>query len=107
MTLLICFTLRSFLISRLHLSHFRLPGRYGIEGPVLLKPKEGKPEQSRKPQQSGVQLHQWVVNEKEQTVQRTDGTVCFKVLDTVRVRIEVIEPEPNRPKLSLSLLDVL
>lgn len=46
----------------------------------------------------------WVVDDENQNIRSSDGSRRFKVLDTVRVRIEVVEPQPNRPKLQLTLM---
>lgn len=45
----------------------------------------------------------WVVDDENQIIRSSDGSRTFKVLNTVRVRIEVVEPQPNRPKLQLTL----
>ena len=98
--------------SPLRLPPFPFPHlRYGIEGPVLLNPKGKQPSSSQakagKPTPSlPTPGSQWVVNEREQAMQSIDGSRSFRVLDAVRVRIEVTEPEPHRPKLTLSLVEV-
>ena len=46
----------------------------------------------------------WVVDEEKQTIGTSDGSLIFKVLDTIRVQIQVVEPQPNRPKLQLTLI---
>lgn len=43
------------------------------------------------------------MNEEKKTLQSKNGTF-YKVLDKVLVHIEVVEPQPHRPKLQLSLL---
>lgn len=65
--------------------------RYGIEGPVYLTPK-------------GENGGEWVVDEKQQKIRKLDGSVSYGVLGTVRIHMEVVEPQPNRPKLQLTLL---
>ncbi|CAI5461475.1 unnamed protein product [Closterium sp. Yama58-4] len=83
--------------------------KYGIEGPVYLVPKE-PPKGKAAAVAAANKLDgyapssDWVVDEKTQTVESKDGKRRFKVLDTVTVHIEVIEPQPNRPKLSLTLV---
>ncbi|GJP42959.1 hypothetical protein CLOM_g2479 [Closterium sp. NIES-68] len=84
--------------------------KYGIEGPVYLIPKEppkGKAVAiaAASKLDGNVASSDWVVDEKTQTVESKDGKRRFKVLDTVTVHIEVIEPQPNRPKLSLTLVN--
>ncbi|CAI6003897.1 unnamed protein product, partial [Closterium sp. NIES-64] len=83
--------------------------KYGIEGPVYLVPKEphkGKAAAvaAANKLDGNAPSSDWVVDEKSQTVESKDGKRRFKVLDTVTVHIEVIEPQPNRPKLSLTLV---
>jgi exosome complex exonuclease DIS3/RRP44 len=39
-----------------------------------------------------------------QTVRASDGNRTFRVLDVTHVHIEVVEPQPNRPKLQLTLV---
>lgn len=68
--------------------------KYGIEGPVYLVGKEAK--------QTAVD-GMWVVDDENQIIRSSDGSRTFKVLSSVRVHIEVVEPQPNRPKLQLSL----
>ncbi|CAI5989721.1 unnamed protein product [Closterium sp. NIES-65] len=83
--------------------------RYGIKGPVYLVPKEphkGKAAAvaAANKLDGNAPSSDWVVDEKSQTVESKDGKRRFKVLDIVTVHIEVIEPQPNRPKLSLTLV---
>lgn len=66
--------------------------KYGIEGPVYLTKKGDK----------GV--GEWVVDEQQQKVKKSDGSISYGVLQTVRIHMEVVEPQPNRPKLQLSLI---
>ncbi|XP_052196214.1 exosome complex exonuclease RRP44 homolog A [Diospyros lotus] len=66
--------------------------KYGIEGPVYLTSRGGKG--------SG----EWVVDEQEQKVKKNDGSISYGVLQTVRIHMEVVEPQPNRPKLQLTLI---
>lgn len=46
----------------------------------------------------------WEVDDEKQIIRSSDGSRTFKVLNTVRVQIEVVEPQPNRPKLQLTLV---
>lgn len=47
---------------------------------------------------------EWVVDEKQQKIRKLDGSVSYGVLGTVRIHMEVVEPQPNRPKLQLTLV---
>ncbi|KAF2575535.1 hypothetical protein F2Q70_00000958 [Brassica cretica] len=66
--------------------------KYGIEGPVYLTAKGEK----------GV--GDWYVDEEKQKIVKMDGSLSYSVLQTVRIHMEVVEPQPNRPKLELTLL---
>lgn len=66
--------------------------KYGIEGPVYLT--------SRGEKGGG----EWLVDEQQQKVKKVDGSVIYNVLQTVRIHMEVVEPQPNRPKLLLKLI---
>ncbi|KAK1396485.1 exosome complex exonuclease RRP44-like [Heracleum sosnowskyi] len=66
--------------------------KYGIEGPVYLTAKGEK---------GG---GEWTVDEQQQKIKKMDGSVCYSVLDTVNIHMEVVEPQPNRPKLQLTLV---
>ncbi|KAL3677411.1 hypothetical protein R1sor_027359 [Riccia sorocarpa] len=68
--------------------------KFGIEGPVFLTGKKDKKEES-----------DWIVDEQSQTTASRDGKYRYKVLDKLVVHIEVVEPQPNRPKLMLTLVD--
>uniref|UniRef100_A0A2N9F0S8 Uncharacterized protein n=1 Tax=Fagus sylvatica TaxID=28930 RepID=A0A2N9F0S8_FAGSY len=65
--------------------------RYGIEGPVYLTPRSEK---------GG---GEWFVDEQQQKIKKMDGSLSYSVLQTVRIHMEVVEPQPNRPKLQLTL----
>lgn len=65
--------------------------RYGIEGPVYLTSK-------------GENAGEWSADEKQQRIRKVDGSVSYGVLGTVRIHMEVVEPQPNRPKLQLTLV---
>ncbi|XP_060193926.1 exosome complex exonuclease RRP44 homolog A [Lycium barbarum] len=65
--------------------------KYGIEGPVYLTSK-------------GDNGGEWSVDEKQQKIKKLDGSVSYGVLGTVRIHMEVVEPQPNRPKLQLTLV---
>ncbi|XP_068646865.1 exosome complex exonuclease RRP44 homolog A [Aristolochia californica] len=64
--------------------------KYGIEGPVYLIHKGERGE--------------WLVDEEHQRVTKTDASVSYSVLQPVRIHMEVVEPQPHRPKLELSLI---
>uniref|UniRef100_A0A5B7BSS8 Putative exosome complex exonuclease RRP44 n=1 Tax=Davidia involucrata TaxID=16924 RepID=A0A5B7BSS8_DAVIN len=66
--------------------------KYGIEGPVYLTPRGEK---------GG---GEWMVDEQQQKVKKIDGSISYSVLQTVRIHMEVVQPQPNRPKLQLTLI---
>lgn len=66
--------------------------KYGIEGPVYLT--------SRGEKGGG----EWLLDEQQQKVKKVDGSIIYNVLQTVRIHMEVVEPQPNRPKLLLKLI---
>ncbi|KAF6154330.1 hypothetical protein GIB67_026786 [Kingdonia uniflora] len=66
--------------------------KYGIEGLLYLTPKGG----------SGA--GEWVVDEEHQKVKKMDGSISYSVLQIVKIHMEVVEPQPNRPKLELTLI---
>ncbi|GFY87751.1 ribonuclease II family protein [Actinidia rufa] len=66
--------------------------RFGIEGPVYLTGSGDKG--------SG----EWLVDEQQQQVKKIDGSISYGVLQTVRIHMEFVEPQPNRPKLQLTLI---
>lgn len=66
--------------------------RYGIEGPVYLTPRSEK---------GG---GEWYVDEQQQKIKKMDGSLSYNVLQTVQIHMEVVEPQPNRPKLQLTLI---
>lgn len=63
--------------------------KYGIEGPVNLSKKGGE----------------WLVDEQQQKVKRSDNSISYGVLQTVHIHMEVVEPQPHRPKLELTLTE--
>ncbi|KAG0461085.1 hypothetical protein HPP92_021382 [Vanilla planifolia] len=65
--------------------------KFGIEGPVYLTPK-------------GDKGGEWIVDEAHQRVTKAGTSISYCVLQTVRIHLEVVEPQPNRPKLELTLL---
>ncbi|VFQ59900.1 unnamed protein product [Cuscuta campestris] len=65
--------------------------KYGIEGPVHLTSRGDK---------SG----EWLADENEQRIKKSDGTTSYGILQTVRVHLQVVEPQPNRPVLQLTLI---
>ncbi|KAM1062439.1 hypothetical protein EV2_027524 [Malus domestica] len=66
--------------------------KYGIEGPVYLTPRGEK---------GG---GEWYVDEQQQKIRKMDGSISYSVLQTVFIHMEIVEPQPNRPKLQLSLV---
>ncbi|KAL2339469.1 hypothetical protein Fmac_007409 [Flemingia macrophylla] len=65
--------------------------KYGIEGPVYLtKADKGSGE--------------WYVDEQQQKIKKMDGSLSYSILQTVQIHMEVVEPQPNRPKLQLTLI---
>ena len=66
--------------------------RFGIEGPVYLTTRAEKG--------SG----EWYVDEQEQKIKKMDGSFSYSILQTVQIHLEVVEPQPNRPKLQLTLI---
>ncbi|XP_002521738.2 exosome complex exonuclease RRP44 homolog A [Ricinus communis] len=66
--------------------------KYGIEGPVYLTPRGEK---------GG---GEWFVDEQQQKIKKMDGSLSYGILQAVRIHLEVVEPQPNRPKLQLTLL---
>ncbi|KAL8034826.1 hypothetical protein ABFX02_12G056000 [Erythranthe guttata] len=66
--------------------------KYGIEGPVHLMAR-GQKEGGK-----------WIVDEQQQKIKKIDGQDSYGVLQTVRIHMEVVEPQPNRPKLQLTLI---
>nr|CAD1835273.1 unnamed protein product [Ananas comosus var. bracteatus] len=65
--------------------------KFGIEGPVYLTPR-------------GEKGGDWVVDEAHQRVTKAGTNISFGVLQTVKIHMEVVEPQPNRPKLELTLI---
>ncbi|CAN1316738.1 Exosome complex exonuclease RRP44 homolog A [Linum perenne] len=74
----------------------RCMSQYGIEGPVYLSPK------SEKGSSGGG--GEWFVDEQQQKIKKMDGSVSYGILQAVKIHLEVVEPQPNRPKLQLTLL---
>ncbi|KAI5066926.1 hypothetical protein GOP47_0017454 [Adiantum capillus-veneris] len=72
--------------------------KFGIEGPVYLKEREKKGQPPPKKD-----VIDWVVDEEQQKVSTRDGKKVYSVLATVHVHIQVVEPQPNRTKLELTL----
>ncbi|XP_073058119.1 exosome complex exonuclease RRP44 homolog A-like [Primulina eburnea] len=66
--------------------------KYGIEGPVYMMPRG---------QKGG---GEWLIDEQKQQIKTIVGDVCYGVLQTVMIHMEVVEPQPNRPKLQLTLI---
>ncbi|KAG6387681.1 hypothetical protein SASPL_152873 [Salvia splendens] len=66
--------------------------KYGIEGPVYLT--------SRGQKGGG----EWIIDEQQQKIKKTNGEVSYGVLQPVRIHMEVVEAQPNRPKLELTLI---
>lgn len=57
----------------------------------------------QKDEKGGGRAGEWLVDEQQQIIKKLDGSCCFGVLETVEIHLEVVEPQPNRPKLQLSL----
>lgn len=66
--------------------------KFGIEGPVYLTARGQK--------ESG----DWYVDVQQQKIVKMDGSLSYSVLQTVNVHMGVVEPQPNRPKLQLTLI---
>ncbi|XP_057422449.1 exosome complex exonuclease RRP44 homolog A isoform X2 [Lotus japonicus] len=66
--------------------------KYGIEGPVYLTTRAEKGNGD------------WYVDEQEQKIKKMDGSVSYSILQSVQIHMEVVEPQPNRPKLQLTLI---
>ncbi|KAK3221781.1 hypothetical protein Dsin_008806 [Dipteronia sinensis] len=66
--------------------------KFGIEGPVYL---------TSKGQKGG---GEWYVDEQQQKIVKMDSSLSYSVLQTLRIHMEVVEPQPNRPKLQLTLI---
>ncbi|XP_028112289.1 exosome complex exonuclease RRP44 homolog A-like [Camellia sinensis] len=67
--------------------------KYGVEGPVYLTARGDKGGGG-----------EWLVDEQQQKVKKSDGSISYVVLQTVRIHMEVVEPQPNRPRLQLTLI---
>ncbi|KAK4782897.1 hypothetical protein SAY86_007271 [Trapa natans] len=65
--------------------------KYGIEGPVYLTERNEK---------GG----EWYVDEQQQQIKKMDGSATYGVLQKVQIHMEVVELQPNRPKLQLTLI---
>ena len=48
---------------------------------------------------------EWLVDEQQQRVRKSDNSVHYGVLQTVKIHMEVVEPQPHRPKLQLTLIN--
>ncbi|KAJ0098233.1 hypothetical protein Patl1_29295 [Pistacia atlantica] len=66
--------------------------KFGIEGPVYLT--------SRGKNGGG----EWYVDEQQQKIIKMDSSLSYSVLQMLMVHMEVVEPQPNRPKLQLTLI---
>ncbi|KAF7806851.1 exosome complex exonuclease RRP44-like protein A isoform X1 [Senna tora] len=66
--------------------------KYGIEGPVYLIPRTEK---------GG---GEWYVDEQQQKIKKMDGSLSYSILQPVTIHMEVVEPQPHRPKLQLTLI---
>lgn len=47
---------------------------------------------------------EWFVDEQQQKIRKMDGSMSYSVLQTVFIHLEIVEPQPNRPKLQLTLV---
>ncbi|XP_031495106.1 exosome complex exonuclease RRP44 homolog A [Nymphaea colorata] len=74
--------------------------KYGIEGPVYLTHNGQSGDGKRRTGGEG-----WVVDENHQQVKNINSGKSYRVLQKVDIHIEVVEPQPNRPKLELTLLE--
>ncbi|KAJ7555172.1 hypothetical protein O6H91_05G024900 [Diphasiastrum complanatum] len=74
--------------------------KYGIEGPVYLTKKGTKEETELVSDIDG----KWIIDEEHQTLLSQDGKRRYKVLERLSIYIQVVEPQPNRPKLELTLM---
>lgn len=72
--------------------------RYGIEGPVYLTHNGQAGDGKRSKGAEG-----WVVDENHQQVKNVNSGKTYSVLQKVDIHIEVVEQQPNRPKLELTL----
>ncbi|CAA6655841.1 unnamed protein product [Spirodela intermedia] len=64
--------------------------KFGIEGPVYLVKRGEKSD--------------WLVDEANQRVTKAGSGVNYRVLQAVKIHMEVVEHQPNRPKLELTLI---
>ncbi|VAI10157.1 unnamed protein product [Triticum turgidum subsp. durum] len=65
--------------------------KFGIEGPIYLTAK-------------GDKGADWVVDEVHQKVTKSGTNISYAVLQSVMIHMEVVEPQPHRPKLQLTLI---
>ncbi|KAM0919727.1 hypothetical protein ACQ4PT_007905 [Festuca glaucescens] len=65
--------------------------KFGIEGPIYLTSK-------------GDKGGDWVVDEVNQKVTKPGANISYAVLQSVMIHMEVVEPQPHRPKLQLTLI---
>ncbi|VAI24595.1 unnamed protein product [Triticum turgidum subsp. durum] len=65
--------------------------KFGIEGPIYLTAK-------------GDKGADWVVDEVHQKVTKPGTNISYAVLQSVMIHMEVVEPQPHRPKLQLTLI---
>lgn len=54
--------------------------------------------------QRGEKGGDWVVDEARQRVMKPGTDISFGILQEVNIHLEVVEPQPNRPKLELTLI---
>lgn len=47
---------------------------------------------------------EWYVDEQQQQIKKMNGSITYGVLQKVQIHMEVVEPQPNRPKLQLTLI---
>lgn len=48
---------------------------------------------------------EWLVDEQQQRIRKSDNSIHYGVLQTVKIHMEVVEQQPNRPKLQLTLIE--
>jgi exosome complex exonuclease DIS3/RRP44 len=80
--------------------------RFGIEGPVLLTPKDDPLQGASAGAGTGAdqQQPQFVLDEDRQSVVSGDGALRFSVFDKCAVRVSVVEGAARRRSIKLELV---